>query len=90
MERQNPTYESDARTSASRDRALRRVVAEIVDGLRHGYFDFAVTCEVISQERRRLVLRAGKTHQFLIPKNECMADATPSADSCDRSDTNAD
>jgi hypothetical protein len=42
------------------DRMLDRLVTEIVDGLRHGYFEFRVTCEVIGQERRRLILRAGK------------------------------
>ena len=41
------------------DRVLRRIVAEIVDGLRHGYFDFRVTCEVIGQGRRRLVSMRG-------------------------------
>ena len=55
----------------SRDRALRRVVAEICDGLRHGFFDFALTCEVVGRGRRRLLMRAGKNYQFVIPADEC-------------------
>ena len=31
------------------DRALDRVLAEIHDGLRHGYFEFTLTCEVVGQ-----------------------------------------
>ena len=57
--------------SSSADHALRCIVAEIVDGLRHGYFEFRVTCEVIGQGRRRLVLHAGKTYQFVIPVGDC-------------------
>ena len=53
------------------DGALRRIAAEIVDGLRHGYFEFRVTCEVIGQGRRRLVLHAGKSYQFVIPVGDC-------------------
>jgi hypothetical protein len=60
----------DERASAA-DLAIRRIVAEIAAGLRHGYFDFRVTCEVIGQGRRRLVFHAGKTYQFLIPVADC-------------------
>lgn len=71
------------------DRALRRVLAEIQDGLRHGFFDFSLTCEVIGQERRRMTLRAGKSHQFVIPKEDCLRSAASPSDSCDGSDSAA-
>ena len=58
-------------SAASLDRALSRLLTEIHEGLRHGYFEYVLTCEVIGQERRRLTLRAGKSHQFVIPKDEC-------------------
>ena len=54
-----------------RDRAVRRILAEIESGLEHGYFQYSLTCEVIGKGRRRLVLSAGKTHQFVIPPEEC-------------------
>jgi hypothetical protein len=59
------------RAASSADRALRRIVAEIANGLRHGYFDFRLTCEVIAHGRRRLVLHAGKSYQFLLAAEEC-------------------
>ena len=57
------------------------------DGLRHGFFEFTLTCEVIGQERRRLTLKAGKTYQFVIPKENCLRSGTASHDSCDGSDS---
>jgi hypothetical protein len=53
------------------DRALRRIVAEIREGLRHGHFKYTLTCDVIGAGRRRLILRAGKHYQFVIPGEEC-------------------
>ena len=58
------------------DRALCRVLAEIRDGLRHGHFEYVLTCDVIGHGRRRLVLRAGKSYQFVLPGEECSTDRT--------------
>jgi hypothetical protein len=80
----------NARQAPAIDHALNRVLAEIHDGLRHGFFEFTLTCEVIGQERRRLTLRAGKSHQFVIPKEECMRSAEAITDSCDGSDPHVD
>jgi hypothetical protein len=74
---------------AAIDQALNRVVGEIVEGLRHGHFEYVLTCEIVGQERRRLTLRAGKSYQFVIPKEDCVRSALPTADSRDGSDTNA-
>ena len=57
------------------DRALRRVLAEIRDGIRHGHFEFTLTCEVIGEDRRRLVLHAGKSYKFVIPADACVSPA---------------
>jgi hypothetical protein len=53
------------------DQAVRRLLAEIREGLRHGYFKYTLTCEVIGHGRRRLELRAGKNYQFVIPAEDC-------------------
>jgi hypothetical protein len=58
------------------NQALHRVVGEIHAGLHHGYFEFTVSCEIVGQERRQLVLHAGKSYRFLIPKGECVAPAS--------------
>jgi len=71
MSSQPYTEPSRASDPGAIDRALRRVLAEIHAGLRHGYFEYVVTGEVIGQGRRRLTLRAGKNYQFVIPIEEC-------------------
>ena len=85
--RATPTRE--AAPAASIDRALNRVLTEIHEGLRHGYFEYVLTCEVVGQERRRLTLRAGKSHQFVISKDECVRSTAHNADSREGSDIDA-
>jgi hypothetical protein len=70
---------TDGSSSQSLDRALSRIVAEIHDGLRHGFFEYVVSCEIVGQDRRRLTLRAGKSYQFVIPKDECVSSTTSRA-----------
>jgi hypothetical protein len=53
------------------NQAFQRLFAEMREGLRHGYFEYTVTCEVIGNGRRRLQLRAGKNYQFVIPAEDC-------------------
>ena len=57
--------------SDTRERVVRRIVAEIDAGLRHGYFEYTLTCEVVSRGTRRVLLRAGKHYRFLIEADEC-------------------
>jgi hypothetical protein len=42
----------------------------ILDGLGHGFFDCAITCEIGNGGRRQLVIRAGKSHKFTIPAGQ--------------------
>jgi hypothetical protein len=77
---------ASGRQAPAIDRALSRILAEIQDGLRHGFFEYTLTCEVVGQERRRLTLRAGKSHQFVIPKDECIRATAQNHDSCDGSE----
>ena len=84
-----PDHSSES-SLGGRDRALSRIVAEIHDGLRHGFFEYVLSCEIVGQERRRLTLRAGKSYQFVIPKDECVRSIEPRRDSCDGSSPHAD
>jgi hypothetical protein len=43
---------------------------EISDGLRHGFFELAVTCETVNGKMRRVTIKAGKNHRFTIPEKE--------------------
>ncbi len=50
--------------------ALARLREIVLDGLRHGFFDCWVSCEVVQGRRRRLVIKAGKSHQFTILEDD--------------------
>jgi hypothetical protein len=50
--------------------ALDRIEGLVVDGLRHGFFDYSIACEIGKDGRRQLLIRAGKSHKFTIPEDE--------------------
>ena len=50
--------------------ALDRLRWLVVDGLKHGFFDYSISCEVGNKGRRQLVIRAGKSHKFTIPEDD--------------------
>ena len=50
--------------------ALDRLEGLVVDGLKHGFFDYSIACEIASGGKRQLVIRAGKSHKFTITENE--------------------
>jgi hypothetical protein len=47
--------------------ALEQIARVLVDGLKHGYFDYSLRCEVVKGGKRQLVIKAGKSHLFVIP-----------------------
>ena len=50
--------------------ALDRLEGLVVDGLKHGFFDYSIACEIGTGGKRHLVIRAGKSHKFPIPADE--------------------
>jgi hypothetical protein len=50
--------------------ALDRIERLVVDGLRHGFFECSLTCEIGKDGRRELVIRAGKSDKFTIREDE--------------------
>jgi hypothetical protein len=50
--------------------ALAHLERVVVDGLRHGFFEYAIACEIGSGGKRQLMIRAGKSNKFIIPEDE--------------------
>ncbi len=51
---------------AQLEEALSRLRREVEEGLRHGFFDYALSGETIKGGKRRFLIRAGKNYQFVI------------------------
>lgn len=58
-----------SQTTPELDRAWEKLKEELREGLRHGFFEYTLTCET-QQGKRRLTLKAGRCHRFNIPDSE--------------------
>ena len=50
--------------------ALSCLEGIVLDGLSHGFFSCTVTCEIVRDQRREVVIKAGKSRKFTIPEEE--------------------
>ena len=50
--------------------AMDRLSREVRDGLRHGFFELTVACEIVKGGKRGLTIKAGKNHRFTISEEE--------------------
>ena len=64
----NPPFQRN-RSGQVRE-ALDQIEGLVVDGLKHGFFDYSIACEVANGGKRQLVIRAGKSHKFTIHEDE--------------------
>ena len=61
------------RPSSELRRALDKLEQDVLDGLRHGFFEYVVTCEIVNGQKRRLTIHAGMSYQFTIPEDDLRA-----------------
>ena len=50
--------------------ALAHLEEAVVEGLRHGFFECSISCEIVSGGKRQLMIRAGKSHKFTIREED--------------------
>ena len=50
--------------------AINRLIEVVMDGLRHGHFRCAITSAIGKNNRRDLVIEAGKSQKFTIPEDD--------------------
>jgi hypothetical protein len=61
---------STNRNTSEFEQAMDRLDREVRDGLKHGFFDLTVACEMVRGRKRRLIIKAGKSHVYTIPEDE--------------------
>ena len=52
------------------EQAIDLLTREVRDGLRHGFFELTVACEIVKGGKRGLTVKSGKNHRFTIPEEE--------------------
>lgn len=60
----------DGRRVNEREQMFRELNEIVMDGLKHGFFEYSLTCELINDRKRRFVIKAGKSYQFTIPEED--------------------
>ena len=58
------------RKESTLDKAMSRLLEEIRGGLKHGFFEITIACEIVKGGKRGLIIKAGKNHRFTIPEDE--------------------
>jgi hypothetical protein len=66
MPEANITSTSSRVYSAPVRSALDLIERLLVEGIKHGHFDYSITCETGNGGRRLLIVKAGKSHKFTI------------------------
>jgi hypothetical protein len=46
--------------------ACEHMVRELVDGVRHGFFEMIVTVETGQSKKKSITIKAGKSHRFTV------------------------
>jgi hypothetical protein len=69
LEKPPHTHSSETHGPQLRE-ALDRIGQIVLDGLRHGHFRCAISSGIGKNNRRDLVIEAGKSHKFTIPEDE--------------------
>ena len=65
-----PTQPPSSNGGDTLQEALARLHVIVLDGLSHGHFDCSVTSVVIQGNKRRLMINAGKSYQFVIAEDD--------------------
>ncbi len=52
--------------------ALDHLEELVVEGLKHGFFNCTIACQIAHGGRRELLIGAGKSHKFTIPPEDLM------------------
>jgi hypothetical protein len=63
-----PIHHSRRAESGQIRELLDHLEGIVIEGLKHGFFDCSITCEISSGGKRHLVIRGGKSHKFTIPE----------------------
>ena len=50
--------------------AFQKVRDEVLNGLRHGFFECTIKGEILKNQKRQVTIQAGKSHRFIVGEDE--------------------
>lgn len=56
--------------SSELNKALDCLSQLIMDCLLHGFFTVTISCEIVNNRKRRVIIEGGKSHLFIIPEED--------------------
>jgi hypothetical protein len=68
--RDAPIYPANHAHRGQIAEALSHLEKVVMEGLRHGFFDCSIACEIGNGGKRKLMIRAGKSYKFTISEEE--------------------
>ena len=57
---------SDEIDMSAVEQLLDKLRTMITEGIEHGYFDISVSCRVVNEKKREILLKSGKSFVFII------------------------
>jgi hypothetical protein len=48
--------------------ACEQMARQLIDGVKHGFFEMTVEVETVQSKKRRITIKAGKSYQFVVPQ----------------------
>ena len=60
----------DQQNSSELNKALDCLSKLIMDCLPHGFFTVTISCEIVNNRKRRVIIEGGKSHLFIISEED--------------------
>jgi hypothetical protein len=67
-EQTGPQDETGMPVGNALQEACEQIVRQLVDGVKHGFFEMTVEVEIVQSKKRRITIKAGKSYQFIVPE----------------------
>jgi hypothetical protein len=66
MEESSTTDTTTSCTGRQTQEACEHMIRELVEGIRHGFFEMTVTVEIMQSKKRCITIKAGKSLRFIV------------------------
>ena len=52
------------------EKALVQITEAIKSGVKHGFFEYQINCEIVKENKRKITIKTGKSYQYYISEDE--------------------